>query len=756
MDLCSRFFTILAVLCLAGCAGQETPVSLPSPRATTAAETPLSSPLVTPISTPMTVASPTATSTPPPAVTLRLSLAWSYPTQEMVWAVATTDLDGDGRVEVIAASYDKYVYALGGDGRLLWRYRTGAPLHSLDAGDLDGDGRSEVVVGGDDNQVHALAPDGSPLWVWRTGSRVTSLRIGKVEGRGRGEVLAGCWDGGLWLLGAGGELRWHVRRADGVSVVELVDLDDDGRLEAVAGDRGGGVTLTDAKGVSQWTYRTGGQVRKLRVSDVDGDGRNEMIIASADGWLHVLSESGVLQWKRPLADPLIDLDVADVDGDGTSEMAVSTGPRAPKVLLMDQSGEPRWEYGLEKSVWAVRLADADGDGTREVVTGGDDGAVRILDVYGRLLGGYQTPRRIHGLDLVDVTADGITDIVARSGNNLYLLAVDSSETIWEAPEANAEVATLDGWTGPLPGLAAGEEEFVELMAVGDIMLSRTVEERTDVYGSTYPFDAVAELLRGADIAIGNLECPLSVEGGPIDKRYLFRAHPGHADALAWAGLDVVSLANNHLLDFGQAGLEQTLEALQGSGVAHLGAGLTVEEAHSPWIREVKGRRIAFLAYAASRWEGSPELPTKEQVSFADLATIGEDVQRASHLADLVVVIMHLGTEYQLHPDEEQLAVSRVAIDAGACLVIGHHPHVVQGTETYQGGFIAYSLGNFVFDIDTVEAAREGAILRVLLGVDGVQAVDLIPVRIVDDVQPRFLAGEDGLPVVRQLLGAPPR
>ena len=146
MDLRSRFCMILVVLCVAGCAGQETPVSLPSPRATTAVETPLSSPLVTPTSTPTPVASPTATSTPPPAVALRLSLAWSYPTQEMVWAVATTDLDGDGRVEVIAASYDKHVYALGSDGRLLWRYRTGAPLHSLDAGDLDGDGRSEVAV----------------------------------------------------------------------------------------------------------------------------------------------------------------------------------------------------------------------------------------------------------------------------------------------------------------------------------------------------------------------------------------------------------------------------------------------------------------------------------------------------------------------------------------------------------------------------------------------------------------------------------
>jgi poly-gamma-glutamate synthesis protein (capsule biosynthesis protein) len=683
---------------------------------------------------------------------LGVSLAWTYPAQEMVWDVATTDLEGDGHLEVIAASYDKHVYALDNDGELVWLYRTGAPLHSLDVGDLDGDGRSEVVVGGDDNQVHALAPDGSSLWAWRTGSRVTSLRVGTAQDYGRGAVLAGCWDGGLWLLNSRGELVWHRRGADGVSRVELADIDDDGRPEAVIGDRGGAVTLIEAGGVARWTYPADSGVRKLLVVDVDGDGRKEVIVASIDGWLHVLDETGVLQWKRPLGEPLIGLDVADVDGDGIGEMAVSTGPRAPKILLMDHDGEPRWDYSLEKAVWVVALADVDGDSTAEVVTGGDDGTIRILDIHGRLRGGYQTARRVHGLDVVDLTADGVTDIVARSGTSVYVLVVDPSEPPWKAPEASGEVVTLPEWAGPIPGLASGEEDLLELVAVGDIMLSRTVEERTEVCGSTYPFEGVAELLRGADITIGNLECPLSLVGDPIDKRYLFRAHPQNAEALTWAGVDAVNLANNHVLDFGQEGFEQTLEALESAGVAYLGAGPTSVEAHSPWIVEAKGKRIAFLAYAASRWEGSPELPTKEQVSFADLARIAEDVEQASHLADLVVAIMHLGTEYQFDADDEQLAVSRAAIDAGACLVIGHHSHVVQGTEVYGDGFIAYGLGNFVFDIDAVEAAREGAVLRVLLGEDGVQVADLIPVRIVDDVQPRLLAGEGGLPVVRRLIG----
>jgi len=272
----------------------------------------------------------------------------------------------------------------------------------------------------------------------------------------------------------------------------------------------------------------------------------------------------------------------------------------------------------------------------------------------------------------------------------------------------------------------------------------------DLYGNDHPFSSTADLIRGADIAIGNLECPLTTVGEPIAKRFTFRTHPSHVESLVWAGFDMVNVANNHMLDFGREGFAETIEVLQDNGLDYVGAGLSYADAHCPLIWEAKGRRIAFLAYAASRWKGSPEVPTDKWIAFADVSTIRDDVRRATEQADLVVVIMHLGTEYQGLPDEEQLAVSRAAIDAGACLVIGHHSHVVQGTTSYGSGFIAYGLGNFVFDLDVVERAREGAILRVLLGDDGVEAAELIPVRIVDDVQPRFLADDEGLPVVERV------
>jgi poly-gamma-glutamate capsule biosynthesis protein CapA/YwtB (metallophosphatase superfamily) len=417
--------------------------------------------------------------------------------------------------------------------------------------------------------------------------------------------------------------------------------------------------------------------------------------------------------------------------------------------MLSDRGEQRWSFQTQKSVWSVSMADLDSDGVVEVLAGGDDGSVRVLDVYGRQRGSYQTSRRVHGLAAVGGQGSELANVLARSGNDVCLLNLAPGEAAMPAVPGDGEPETLVKWREPPAREAVDEEGLIELVAVGDVLLARTVEERMEVFGSEYPFEVVANLLREADLAIGNLEAPFSLGGDPLGKRFTFRTHPGHVEALAWAGFDVLSLANNHVLDFGEESLVQTMEALRAADLAYVGAGASYEEAHRPLVMEVKGRRIAFLAYAASRWKGSYELPTEEQVAFADPVTVGQDVTRTKEQADLVVVILHLGTEYQAYPDDEQVAVSRAALEAGASLVLGHHPHVVQGSEEYAGGFVAYSLGNFVFDID-MENTREGAMLRVLLGEQGVQRVESIPVRIVDDVQPQFLRGEDGLPSVESL------
>ncbi|NIN65855.1 MAG: PQQ-binding-like beta-propeller repeat protein [Anaerolineae bacterium] len=668
----------------------------------------------------------------------------------MVWSLTVADLNGDGPKEVIAGSYDKHVYALSADGQLLWRHQTAAAVYTIATGDLDGDGRPEVVAGGDDNRVHVLSASGEPLWQYEADGRVVSVLVEDVYGDGSAEVLSGSWGRQLALLAADGEPRWELRGSDDVSTLHLADLDDDGQLEIIAGHRGGEVTLARVDGEVRWRYDTGGYVRHLGSHDLDHDGCKEIIVGSSDGRVYVLNDEGHLQWGQEPGGPVVTVHVANLDGSDTAEVVVGTGPDTPGIYALSSAGERWWEYATERGVWAATSADLDRDGWQEILAGADDGTIYILDSFGRLRGIYRAARRVHGLIVTDMDGDGQDDVVARSGNDVYLLSVLPGQAISSQAAGKSEPATLQSWTGMLPGSAGDGEDLVELVAVGDIMLSRTIEERMDVYGSDYPFSSTGDLIRGADIAVGNLECPLTTVGEPIAKRFTFRAHPSHVEGLVRAGFDIVNLANNHLLDFGGEGFVETIGVLQDNNLAYVGAGFSDADAHRPLIWEAKGRRIVFLSYAASRWKDSAEVPTDEWIAFADVLTIQDDVRRAAEQSDLVVVIMHLGTEYQGQPDEEQLAVSRAAIEAGACLVIGHHPHVVQGTTSYGGGFIAYSLGNFVFDLDVVERAREGAILRVLLGDDGVEAAELIPVRIADDVQPRFLADEEGRPIVERV------
>jgi len=303
----------------------------------------------------------------------------------------------------------------------------------------------------------------------------------------------------------------------------------------------------------------------------------------------------------------------------------------------------------------------------------------------------------------------------------------------------------------------GDDE-IELVATGDIMLARTVEERMNQYGSLYPFQAVYSLLQAADIAVGNLETPFTVHGKPADKQFIFRAHPEHASVLGTVGFDVLSLANNHILDFPPESLDDTLAALKELGIATVGAGRGEAAAHRPAVLEVKGIRVAFLAFAAPRWRNSPEVPTTTDpslafgtsVAWAEPEPVRQAVAQAREEADLVIVLLHTGTEYQARANQEQRAMAHAAVEAGADLVFGHHPHVLQDVEVYQGVPIVYSLGNFVFDMDVIERTRDTALLRAVLAQDGVRSVDLYLAHIVDDAQPHLRIAGDGSPLVQHV------
>jgi len=318
-----------------------------------------------------------------------------------------------------------------------------------------------------------------------------------------------------------------------------------------------------------------------------------------------------------------------------------------------------------------------------------------------------------------------------------------------------------------PGATASPPSTPEasftLVAVGDVMLGRSVGEAIGLYGPSYPFEQVAAALSEADVAFANLEAPITARGLPAPKDYVFRAPPEAAEGLARAGFDIVSLANNHAMDYGVDGLLDTLDALGQAGVAFAGAGEDETGARQPAVLTVAGLRVAFLAcvqvpddsISGFGAESMAAGPARAGVAWASLGSIVADVEAAAQVADLVVVSLHTGFEYQEAPSALQQELAHAAVDAGADLVLGHHPHVLQGLERYRGALIAYSLGNFVFDFDETDYAHPGLpsaqtlILKVTFGPEGVRDVELLPVRIDPEESRPYLAEGDEADVIRQ-------
>ncbi len=252
---------------------------------------------------------------------------------------------------------------------------------------------------------------------------------------------------------------------------------------------------------------------------------------------------------------------------------------------------------------------------------------------------------------------------------------------------------------------------VSLLAVGDIMMAGPMGKVMDTRGRGYPFAALRPLLRHADISFGNLECCIATQGKPIPKKFNFQAPPRAALALAEAGFRIVSLANNHAWDYGRAALEETVERVQHAGVQTVGAGANRAEAHALRILRCKGIRVGFLAYLGLAPPLLPESETAPCLAMGNVASIQQDVTAARGKVDVLIVSLHCGHENDPRPTAFQKTLAHTAIAAGADLVIGHHPHVVQPMEWYRGKPICYSLGNFVF---STTGRGSGALLEATL------------------------------------------
>ena len=238
------------------------------------------------------------------------------------------------------------------------------------------------------------------------------------------------------------------------------------------------------------------------------------------------------------------------------------------------------------------------------------------------------------------------------------------------------------------------EGAVSLVAVGDVMLGGRLRRVIAEHDEDYPFAGVRPLLRRAQILVGNLEGPLAQVARRQERNFSYCVHPRLAGALARAGFSAMTLANNHLLDCGREGVVETLEALEAVGVAPLGAGRDRKAAHAPRIFEAGGRRIGVLAYYWNRRTAATStLPGSAMDTRRELE---EDIRDLRGRVDHVVAIFHWGVPYVREPAEDDRQKARFAVECGADAVIGHHPHIVQPFEIWQGRPIFYSVGNFTF------------------------------------------------------------
>lgn len=293
---------------------------------------------------------------------------------------------------------------------------------------------------------------------------------------------------------------------------------------------------------------------------------------------------------------------------------------------------------------------------------------------------------------------------------------------------------------------------ISIAAVGDIMLGSWVIPVLEQYGASYPFQKTSQYFKVADVAIGNLEAPFADTGEVFEKKFNFKVPPKYAYGVREGGIEVVTLANNHIMDYGEPGLATTIQTLDRLGIKHSGAGLNMFEAHQPVVVEVRGKKVAFFGYSmtfpsefyATYDSSGTAYPDSEFMQCA--LTYWED------LVDFSVVSFHWSAEKLESPKDYQIHFAHLAIDSGADLVLGHHPHVLQGIEIYKNRLIAYSLGNFAFGSYS-NYAVDSIILKIYLEDGGLYSAQCIPINVDNrevEFQPQVVDGKRKEKIISKL------
>jgi poly-gamma-glutamate synthesis protein (capsule biosynthesis protein) len=326
-------------------------------------------------------------------------------------------------------------------------------------------------------------------------------------------------------------------------------------------------------------------------------------------------------------------------------------------------------------------------------------------------------------------------------NNATGVAIGTTS---QAIDISGEASGITGQalqTSPQAVSGNTEEPELRLMAVGDIMLGRGVGMRLKKAGDYgLAFRKVSDYLKQGDVTFANLESPITASTHSLDKKrkIVLKGDPGSVEALTGAGIDVVSLANNHMMDYYEKGLFDTIDILDKFNILHTGSGRNMDDARKPAIIESNGIKIGFLAYsdmAELVFAGDPYLKysaekDKSGVLPRKYETIKEDVDKLRGQVDILAVSLHWGVEESFTIPPEQVEFAHRLIDDGVDVILGHHPHQFQGIEMYKGKPIIYSMGNFLFDQNDTEN-MESFIMDLRYKGNRLEACTAVPVRILD-------------------------
>jgi poly-gamma-glutamate capsule biosynthesis protein CapA/YwtB (metallophosphatase superfamily) len=308
-----------------------------------------------------------------------------------------------------------------------------------------------------------------------------------------------------------------------------------------------------------------------------------------------------------------------------------------------------------------------------------------------------------------------------------------------APPSTSRQPTLTATVDPGP---------LTIAFAGDIHFEAQLRARLDEPKTALA--PIASRLSAADLTVVNLETSIGTSGTPEPKRFTFQAPPQAFDALAAAGTDVATMANNHGMDFGAGGLSDTLAAIAADpALTVIGIGANAERAFAPAIVDVRGTTVAVIG--AHSADDPTADPTEHWAATDDTAglAVARDPRRlvnavrdARHAADLVVVFMHWGIQGDRCPSPSQATTAHALSEAGADIVVGSHAHVVQGTGLLDDTYVAYGLGNFVWYNSGSESASTTGVLTLTVEAGRVVAEEWAPARIESDGLPRFASGGD--------------